>query len=329
MSAAAEVGVVLATRNRRRSLLRTLARLEALPERPPVVVVDNDSGDGSPAAVAAAFPAVDLLSLRRNRGAFARNLGVARLGTPLVAFCDDDSWWQPGSLAAATETFRDFPHLGLLAARILVGPDRRLDPVSAEMGEGEAPPGLPGPRVQGFLACGGLVRRPAFLEAGGFQERFLIGAEEGLLAIDMRVAGWDLCYADRVVALHLPQRGERTARSQLELRNALLTSWLRMPARRALADTAVLARGAALDPVRREALIGAATGLPWALRRRRRAPGWLLREWDRAAASDSSTPSRYDFPAWVPWRRRAKTRREGHNARAQGAQHSKPGQTAP
>lgn len=291
MNAVAELGVVIASRNRRRSLLRTLAHLEALPERPPTIVVDNGSGDGTPAAVAAAFPEVDLLRLRRNRGAFARNLGAERLRTPLIAFCDDDSWWQPGSLAAAAEIFRRFPRLGLLAARILVGAERRLDPVSAEMRAGEPAAGLPGPRVQGFVACGALVRRTAFLEAGGFPERFLIGAEEGLLAIDMRLAGWDLCYSELVVALHLPDRGERGERSRLVLRNALWTSWLRMPARRALADTAALARGAGGDPVSRAALFGAVAGLPWALRRRHPAPPWLLREWDRAGRPDFSPPS--------------------------------------
>jgi GT2 family glycosyltransferase len=268
MSTAADVGVVVATRDRRASLLRTLAELERLPERPPTVVVDNASGDGSAAAVRERFPGVEVLALERNRGAFARNLGAARLRTPLVAFCDDDSWWQPGALAAAAALFSSRPRLGLLAARILVGPERRLDPISAAMRRGPSPDGLPGPLVDGFLACGVVIRRTAFLAAGGFCERFLIGGEEELLAIDLRRAGWDLCYADSVVAFHQPDAGKRDGRSELSLRNGLWTSWMRRPAGRALRDTAALAATAAGDPIARRAALAALRGLPWALRSR-------------------------------------------------------------
>jgi GT2 family glycosyltransferase len=83
----ARVTVVIATRNRRPELLRTLGRLHRLPERPPVVVVDNASADGSAAAVREHFPAVVLRVLSRNAGAAARNAGVALAATPYVARC--------------------------------------------------------------------------------------------------------------------------------------------------------------------------------------------------------------------------------------------------
>ncbi|HEU4346617.1 MAG TPA: glycosyltransferase, partial [Actinoplanes sp.] len=57
------VTVVVITRNRRAGLLRTLRRLADLPERPPVIVVDNGSEDGTAAAVRAAFPAVEVVPL--------------------------------------------------------------------------------------------------------------------------------------------------------------------------------------------------------------------------------------------------------------------------
>lgn len=274
MSPAAEappVGVAIATRNRRDSLLAALARLEELPERPPVVVVDNASGDGTAEAVAELHPEVDLLVLERNRGAFARNLGAERLPTPLVAFSDDDSWWRPGALARAAELFAAYPRLGLVAARIEVGEERRLDPVSAAM-SGPAPAGLPGPRVEGFLACGAVVRRSALRQAGGFCERYVIGGEEALLAIDLGAAGWELCYAEDVVAVHAPHPSSRGDRDWLQMRNDLWTAWLRLPARRALGASAGLCLAAIRDPAARRALVSAARGLPWALARRRVPP---------------------------------------------------------
>ena len=75
------VTVVVATRNRCPGLCRTLEHLTALPERPPIVVVDNGSSDGTADAVRRAFPRVELVALRGNLGAHARNHGVRRART--------------------------------------------------------------------------------------------------------------------------------------------------------------------------------------------------------------------------------------------------------
>src|SRR4051812_29462950 len=162
--------VVIATRDRRDQLLRTLGELTALPEQPPIILVDNGSGDGTPDAVRAAYPEVTVLEPGQNLGAVGRTFGVLEAETELVASPDDDSWWQPGALARADELFQRHPRLGLLTARTLVGPEGRLDPLSAELAG--SPLGqeadLPGPSVLGFLACAAVVRRSAYLQVGGF-----------------------------------------------------------------------------------------------------------------------------------------------------------------
>ena len=93
MSAGPRVGVVVITHQRRPEVLHTLRRLRDLPERPPVVVVDNASTDGTADAVAAQHPEAALVRSPVNLGAVARNVGVEALDTPYVAFCDDDTWW--------------------------------------------------------------------------------------------------------------------------------------------------------------------------------------------------------------------------------------------
>ncbi|MGV9572303.1 glycosyltransferase family 2 protein, partial [Streptomyces nigra] len=112
----AAVGVVIATRNRAPSLARTLRQLNRLPERPPVVVVDNASTDGTPDLLAREFPQVQVVRLPANRGALARTVGVRALDTPYVAFSDDDSWWAPDALSRAARLFDAHPRLGLLSA---------------------------------------------------------------------------------------------------------------------------------------------------------------------------------------------------------------------
>src|SRR4051812_20596984 len=210
-----ETGVVVVTRNRRATLLETLRHLEALPERPPLCVVDNASTDGTASAVSADHPHVKLVRLARNEGTGARNTGAAALGTPLVAFCDDDSWWEDGALTVAGDAFRRHPRLGLLGACVLVGSDRALDPTCAAMAASPltATGPLPGPPVLGFLACGAVVRRAALDAVGGFERRFGTGGEEQLLALDLAAAGWDLAYMPEVRAFHHPAAtGPRAAR---------------------------------------------------------------------------------------------------------------------
>lgn len=281
MTGPIDAGVVMITRNRREGLLRTLDRLVELPERPPIVVVDNASRDGTAAAVARRHPGVRVLRMPSNAGASGRNAGVAALDTALVGLSDDDSWWAPGALRGASEEFAARPSLGLLQARILVGASERLDPVCASMRTSPVPaaPGLPGPAVLGFVACGAVVRRTAFLAAGGFNPRLGIGGEEQLLAFDLAAHGWELAYVESVVAHHHPYGGVRPSRAELELRNELWTAWLRRRLPGA-AWTSLRVAARAVGERRVPVLVEALRGMPWVLAQRRP----LRASLDRAAA---------------------------------------------
>jgi GT2 family glycosyltransferase len=270
------VTVVVATRDRCDELSRTLKNLTTLPEQPEVVVVDNGSTDGTTELVEAEFPQVRLLRLSSNMGAPARTVGVCAADTPYVAFSDDDSWWEPGALARAAEAFEEHPRLGLIAARTLVGPERTEDPINAAMANTPLPPDsdLPGPPVMGFLACAAVVRRCAYLEAGGFDPLLFFVGEERLLAMELAARGWGLCHLPSVVAVHEPSqlRPPSRSRHRTELRNTLLTAWLRRPAVVALAETARLGAAALHDTDARAALAGALHRAPAALGDRRPLP---------------------------------------------------------
>src|SRR4051794_22366336 len=115
-----------------------------------------------------------------------------------------------------------------------------MDPVCSAMAASPlaARPGLPGPAILGFVACGAVVRRTAFLDAGGFNPRFGIGGEERLLALDMATGGWELAYVDSVVAHHHPDAdAARPGRRARTLRNDLWTTWLRRRLPGAAVDT--------------------------------------------------------------------------------------------
>ena len=138
----------------------------------------------------------------------------SRLGTPYVAFLDDDSWWEPGALARAVDVLDRHPRVAVLAARVLVGDERA--PRSGLPRDGTQPAAgrdcRPGPAVLGFVACGAIVRRDAFLQAGGFDARYGIGGEERPLAVRLASAGWELRYVPGVVAHHHPARSGHARR---------------------------------------------------------------------------------------------------------------------
>lgn len=269
------IAVVVITHQRRDELLRSLGRLRALPERPHVVVVDNGSTDGTADAVRSRFPEMELIASPTNLGAVGRNLGVARLDTPFVAFCDDDTWWEPGSLRAAADVLEAHPRLAVVTARILVEPAGTEDPIVAEMRDSpvRGAEWLPGPALGSFLAGASVLRREAFLEVGGFSERLWLGGEEELMAGDLAAAGWELCYLPGLTVHHQASRARDPHRRRGDgIRNTLWTTWLRRPLRPALRRTVHLLRTVPRDRVTARALAEAARGLPWVLRERRVLP---------------------------------------------------------
>jgi GT2 family glycosyltransferase len=275
------VTVAIITRNRRDSVLRTLDHLSALPERPPVIVVDNGSTDGTADAVRSHPAGVRLLCPGRNTGAPGRNLAVQCATTPYVAFSDDDSWWAPGALATAAGLFDAHPRLGLLAAHTLVGPENAEDPLNAVLAGSPLAlrPSLPGKPVLGFLGCSAVVRRAAFLQAGGYHGLLFFGAEETLLAYDLAASGWGVVYEPAVTSHHCPDPGARTGRNPVLRRNALLTQWLRRPLPVALRGTAQLVSDVGRrEPGAATALTGVLKRLPAALGQRRPLPPHVERE---------------------------------------------------
>ncbi|WP_153505058.1 glycosyltransferase family 2 protein [Cumulibacter manganitolerans] len=110
------VTAVMITHNRRAEADRALTRLEGLPEQPPIIVIDNGSTDGTAEMVADRHPDATLITPGENLGAVGRNLGVARARTPYVAFCDDDTWYDPGALTAAADQLDRHPRLAVVTA---------------------------------------------------------------------------------------------------------------------------------------------------------------------------------------------------------------------
>ncbi|HEY3465045.1 MAG TPA: glycosyltransferase, partial [Amycolatopsis sp.] len=236
---------------------------------------DNASGDGTAAMVAREFPGVRLFRLGENLGAVARNIAVAEVATPYVAFCDDDTCWQPGALTRAADLLDEHPGLGSVTGRCLVEPGLAEDPITPELRESPVPgpDWLPGPALLGIMAGLTAVRVSAFREVGGFSTRMWLGGEEELFALDLAARGWWMCWAEDVVIHHAPSKlRDPRHRRRLGIRNTLWTLLLRRPWPAVFRRGREVLRTAPFDGATAAALLDVFRGLPWVLAQREVVP---------------------------------------------------------
>ncbi|ACR28652.1 glycosyltransferase family 2 protein [Burkholderia glumae] len=317
MPTAQRISVVVLTWNRADELAATLGRLLALPESPPIFVADNGSDDNTVALVKARFPTVCVVACGENRGAAGRNLAAACVATDYVAFCDDDTWWEPGALARAVQVLDAWPKVGVLSARVVVGDAAAADPTCLAM---RASPlgsdGLPGPALVGYMAGACVFRTALFRRVGGYEPRLFIGGEEELVALDVLADGHAIVYCEQLTVHHHPSaQRDSSLRRRMLARNAAWVGWLRLPwpeaCRATLRALATFAREGRLlrDGI---ALLG---GLAWILPRRRVVPPSLVALRRRVAQAER----RHAAPAPAAAVARAKAAAEAEAATRQPA----------
>ena len=266
--------------------MRTRWPGSSLPDRPAIVVVDNAAQADTAALIRHRYPHVVLVQAPANLGAAGRNLGVAVARTRYVAFCDDDTWWAPGSMEQAADLLDAYPHVASVTARVLVGPDQREDPTCRLMADSplDAPVTLPGRPILGLLAGATAFRRDAFMQAGGYHPRYF--RRRGSAARARPVPRRRM--ARLCAAPHGPPSPVAAARRaharRVTARNAVWTAWLRWPAGRAAADRL-------LPRLWRDRMLARTfAGLAWILRERRTIPPHverLRRQLERDARRDA------------------------------------------
>ena len=186
-----EVTVVIPTRNRRNLLAFTLGSVlwqEGV--RFEVVVVDDGSTDGTAQMVEGLGDArVRLVRTEANRGvSHARNLGIAEVRGPWIAFLDDDDLWAPEKLTlqlgAAREAGRAWAYTGSVNItaedRVIGGaPPAPPEVVARELVRRNLVPG----------GCSGVIVRTEALDDVGLFDESLVPLEDWDLWIRLARSG--------------------------------------------------------------------------------------------------------------------------------------------
>ena len=218
------ISVIIVNHNGVEHIQRCLESLDRQKCELEVVLVDNDSSDGSLALVQREFPGVRILEHQENLGFAAANNAAAEIvvGEALLLL-NVDAWLEEGALDHLVRALDRDPRLALVAPRLVYpggGLQFNWSPARGVFGEFlqqlrnrfEDRSWAHGRlawwvgRVVGenwFTAACVLVRSVAFREVGGFDERFFMYFEDVDLCMRLEAAGWRLTEERRAVVRHV------------------------------------------------------------------------------------------------------------------------------
>ena len=183
-------------------------------ERLEIVIVDNDSGDGSEETLRSALPQATVLQSGANLGfAGGCNFGVRHATGEFIGFINNDA--RPGEfwISAAVEALEADPVVGAVASKVLDWEGKLVDYVDGSLtwfGMGykrEAEwPDSPEYDVEKDVLFGTgaamLMRTDIYEKVGGFDERFFMFYEDVDLGWRLNLLGYRVRYVPRSLAYH-------------------------------------------------------------------------------------------------------------------------------
>jgi N-acetylglucosaminyl-diphospho-decaprenol L-rhamnosyltransferase len=216
-----EISVILVSFNDWIHLEKCLQSLRGvLPEdQLEIVVVDNNSSDGSQDLVKNRFPDVKIICCSENLGfARASNLGIRVSAGEFVLFLNSDTIANIRALSILLDVMKSNPAVGAAGPALLSGQEtfqvsfgKKVDFFSEFFQKGffnlYYPKKLKSDqtvREVGWLSAACLmVRRKALEEAGNFDEKYFLYFEDIDLCYKIRQGGWTLRFCPQAQIFHI------------------------------------------------------------------------------------------------------------------------------
>ena len=213
------VAVVIVTFNSGKYLSRCLTCLENQTVKPnKVVVVDNNSTDGSLENIEGRWPWVEFLHQEQNLGFVgANNLAIDKLnGFDWVALLNPDAFPKASWLETLLKAAEQCPTFTCFASHLLLpetdntyldgmGDVYHVSGRAWRRNHGREATGAHGTYEEVFSACAAaaLYKRDDFLRVGGFDERYFNYFEDVDLGFRWRLAGYRCLYVPEAVVEHV------------------------------------------------------------------------------------------------------------------------------
>lgn len=236
--------VVILTWNKKEILLECIRSVQALDySNFKVIVVDNDSKDGTREAVQAFENEIIFLQNDKNLGAIqGKNVGLKKaveLNGDYVFVIDNDLVVEPQALNHMIRLFQSDEKIGLIGAKIydyvhqdiLLSCGSKIDytqNIVRQYGRGKKDSERFNTiRDVDFLGMGHtMIKREVFHSIGFLDERFLgYGCEDVDFGVQARKSGWRVVYCPDAIVWHRPHSGVGVYsynKKYLEARNAIL-----------------------------------------------------------------------------------------------------------
>jgi len=230
-----ELGICILTRGSREKVLACLASLfeQTQTSDMDVVVVDNDSRDGTVEEIRAQFPTVRLIANNKNLGyAKAVNQGLKILDARYLILLNPDAIVLNQALDRLVTFMDENPKVGICAPKVLNqdgtvqyqsrrGEPRPWNVLSYFLGLSNLFPN--DPRFSGYLlthidndkvnevtAVSGscmMIRKEVIAAIGYLDERYFAYQEDTDYCVHARQSGWTVCYVPTAEVIHYGGKG--------------------------------------------------------------------------------------------------------------------------
>jgi GT2 family glycosyltransferase len=275
------ISVMIATRNRRDELRRTLAKLLELDQPADEILVCADGcTDDTSDMVGREFPSCVLLQNDSSRGSiFSRDRLLRTATGEIVASFDDDSYpLDRDFFARVRNLFATYPDAAVISFPELRDDKHYADPTKSP----SASPHL----ISAYANCAAVMRRDVYLRSDGFPEFFGHMYEEPDYALQCYALGYVVRFEPSLTIRHheTPRQRDPMRRHHLNARNELWSVLMRCPFPQAIA--------VALFRIWRQFRYAWSEGAPWALSE----PRWWL-----SALRGIPNCIRHRRP--IPWRK--------------------------
>lgn len=191
-----------------------------------IIVVDNNSSDGSVEFLSKRWPDIDIIKNQSNLGfSAAVNAGILRSGSDYIFLLNNDTQVHPGCLKEIVETLDQKTEIGFCATKMLLISDHSIiDAVgdsyerngrARNIGQGEDDIGQYSEEKLVFGACAGaaVYRRSLFDEVGLFDEDYFAYYEDIDFSFRAQLAGYKCLFLPSAVVYHArgATKGHRSA----------------------------------------------------------------------------------------------------------------------
>ena len=221
------VSLVISVWNRQQDLRENLAAIRQQTRAPEqVIVVDNDSTDGTPEMVVAEFPEVDLIKMPNSAYGAGEtvNIGCASAWGDYVGILDDDVILPTDFVEKMLEEFDAEPASTVLLSPKVIEPEMPEEYLASEA--------LNRPRYMStFRGCGSMAKSKELREAEYYDERFFIFGNERDLTTRFLNLGYRVKMVPSIEVFHKAPFGMRHGKRSLyyHVRNFWLWAFKYVP----------------------------------------------------------------------------------------------------